>query len=101
LAAIDVKSAHYDPTLASNREPDKFIPVRKEDLLGALVKQGEFADTAECDLFRRFARTLRNICHFEYSETLDRLRDDYYYFSPEIAGSRQLTALKATLPTAT
>jgi Protein of unknown function (DUF3754) len=51
-----------------------------------LVKQGEFADTAECDLFRRFARTLRNICHFEYSETLDQLRDDYYYFSPEIAG---------------
>ena len=33
-----------------------------------------------------FARTLRTICHYEYSETLDRLRDDYYYFDPEIAG---------------
>ena len=65
---------------------DKFIPVRKEDLFSALIKQGDFADTAECELFRRFARTLRTICHYEYSETLDQLRDDYYYFSPELAG---------------
>jgi hypothetical protein len=65
---------------------DRFIPVRKEDLFSALIKQGGFADTAESELFRRFARTLRSICHYEYSETLDRLRDDYYYFSPEVAG---------------
>lgn len=65
---------------------DKFIPVRKEDLLGTLVAQGAFADRAECELFRRFARTFRTICHYVYSETLDRLRDDYYYFSPEVAG---------------
>jgi hypothetical protein len=64
---------------------DKFIPVRKEDLLAALVKQGDFENTKECELFRRLARTLRSICHYEYSETLDRLRDDYYYFSPEVA----------------
>jgi len=51
-----------------------------------LIKQGDFSDTAECELFRRFARTLRTICHYEYSETFDRLRDDYYYFSPEVAG---------------
>jgi hypothetical protein len=44
------------------------------------------ADPAERELFRRFARTLRTICHYEYSETLDRLRDDYYYFNPEVAG---------------
>jgi Protein of unknown function (DUF3754) len=65
---------------------DKFIPVRKEDLLSTLVEQGAFADSAECELFWRFARTFRTICHFVYSETLDRLRDDYYYFSPEVAG---------------
>src|SRR5262249_6111322 len=61
-------------------------PVRKEDILSTLVEQGAFADRDECELFRRFARTFRTICHYEYSETLDRLRDDYYYFSPEIAG---------------
>jgi hypothetical protein len=64
---------------------DQFIPIRKEDLLAALVKQGAFETTEECELFRRLARTLRSICHYEYSETLDRLRDDYYYFSPEVA----------------
>jgi Protein of unknown function (DUF3754) len=65
---------------------DQFIPVRKEDLLSALVKDGDLADSAERELFWRFARTLRTICHYEYSGTLDRLRDDYYYFSPELAG---------------
>jgi len=72
--------------LAKGEGRGKFIPVRKEDLFSALIKQDDFSDTAECELFRRFARTLRNICHYEYSETLDRLREDYYYFSPEIAG---------------
>ena len=73
------------PTASGAR--DKFIPVRKEDILSVLIKQGEFADGAETEMFRRFARTLRTICHYEYSETLDRLRDDYYYFNPEAAGS--------------
>jgi len=83
-----VEFGRYDETLTTSgeRARDKFIPVRKEELLGALVKQGDFADTAERELFRRLARTLRTICHYEYSETLDRLRDDYYYFSPEVAG---------------
>lgn len=72
--------------LGASGERNKFIPVRKEDLLATLIKQGAFADTAECELFWRFARTLRSICHYEYSETLDRLRDDYYYFDPEVAG---------------
>jgi|SRR5579862_177998 len=72
--------------LAESDGRDKFIPVRKEDLLSALIKQGDLADTAERELFWRFARTLRAICHYEYSETLDRLRDDYYHFNPEVAG---------------
>src|SRR6476469_2678415 len=85
---MDVEFERNDRAFTSSREwaRDKFITVRKEDLFGALVKQGAFADTAERELFRRLARTLRTICHYEYSETLDRLRDDYYYFSPEVAG---------------
>jgi hypothetical protein len=71
---------------AAHETGDKFIPVRKEDILGTLVKQGAFADADECALFWRFARTFRTICHYRYSATLDRLRDDYYYFSPDVAG---------------
>jgi Protein of unknown function (DUF3754) len=70
----------------ANERSDKFIPVRKEDLLSTFVEQGAFANADECALFWRFARTFRTICHYQYSETLDRLRDDYYYFSPEVAG---------------
>ena len=77
--------AEFSPLTESDGR-DKFIPVRKEELFSALIKQGDLADTAERELFWRFARTLRTICHYEYSETLDRLRDDYYYFSPEVAG---------------
>jgi hypothetical protein len=72
--------------LAESQRHDQFIPVRKEDLFSALIKQRDLADPTERELFRPFARTLRTICHYEYSETLDRLRDDYYYFSPEVAG---------------
>jgi hypothetical protein len=69
--------------LAESHRHDQFIPVRKEDLFSALIKQGELADSGERKLFWR---TLRTICHYEYSDLLDRLRDDYYYFSPEVAG---------------
>ena len=72
--------------LAEGERRDQFIPVRKEDLFSTLIKQGDLADPVERELFWRFARTLRTICHYEYSETLDRLRDDYYYFNPEVAG---------------
>ena len=72
--------------LAKSDRHDQFIPVRKEDLFSALIKQGDLADPTERELFWRFARTLRTICHYEYSEVLDRLRDDYYYFSPDVAG---------------
>src|SRR5437588_4376843 len=81
--------------LAESTRPDQFIPVRKEDLFSAVIKQGDLADPGERELFWRFARTLRTICHYEYSETLDRLRDDYYYFSPEIAGHAAVDRVKS------
>jgi hypothetical protein len=81
--------------LAVSPSRDQFIPVRKEDLLSALIKQGDLADPAERELFWRFARTLRTICHYEYSETLDRLRDDYYYFNPEVAGHAAVDLAKS------
>ena len=81
--------------LAASEGRDKFIPVCKEDLFSALIRQGDFADSAECELFRRFARTLRSICHYEYSETLDRLRNNYYYFSPEVASLAALDRAKS------
>ena len=49
--------------LATSDRRDQFIPVRKEDLFSALIKQGDLADPAERELFWRFARTLREQEH--------------------------------------
>jgi hypothetical protein len=89
---LDTITGISQPAASEGR--DKFIPVRKEDLFSALIRQDDFADSADCELFWRFARTLRTICHYEYSETLDRLRDDYYYFNPEVASLAAIDCAK-------
>jgi Protein of unknown function (DUF3754) len=65
-------------------ERDQFIPVRKTDLLDALVEHGPFGSTAERESFRQVCRVLAAIYHYEYFEQLERLRHDYYYFNPEL-----------------
>jgi hypothetical protein len=64
---------------------DQFIPVRKSDLLSALVERGAFASDEDREKFRRLCDMLAAIYHFDYFKVLERLRNDYYYFSPEVA----------------
>jgi hypothetical protein len=63
---------------------DHFIAVRKTDILDALIEHGQIADAAQRDGFRRVCRLLAAIYHYEYFAQLERLRDDYFYFNPEI-----------------
>jgi hypothetical protein len=64
---------------------DQFIPVRKSDILSALVERGDCKSDENREKFRRLCDMLAAICHYEYFQTLERLRNDYYYFSPEVA----------------
>jgi hypothetical protein len=64
---------------------DQFIPVRKSDVLSALVEEGACKSDEEREKFHRLCDMLAAIYHYEYFQTLERLRNDYYYFSPEIA----------------
>lgn len=64
---------------------DQFIPVRKDDIVEALIAQGAFSTEEERDDFRRLCLKLAAIYHCEYLVPLERLRNDYYYFNPEIA----------------
>ena len=64
---------------------DQFIPVRKSDILSALVEQGDCKSDEEREKFRRLCDMLAAIYHYDYFQTLERLRNDYYYFSPEVA----------------
>jgi hypothetical protein len=62
---------------------ERFIPVRKTDILGALIDHGRLA-AGEADKFRLFARLLGAIYHYEYLDRLETLRNDYYYFNPDL-----------------
>jgi hypothetical protein len=68
--------------LAANR--DRFIPVRKADLLDALVEHGPLGSETERAQFRQICRVLAAIYHYEYFGRLERLRHDYFYFDPEL-----------------
>jgi Protein of unknown function (DUF3754) len=70
---------------AAHDAADQFIPVRKSDILSALCEQGEFASDEEREKFRQLCQMLTSIYHYEYFDLLERLRHDYYYFSPEVA----------------
>jgi hypothetical protein len=62
---------------------DQFIPVRKTDILHALIDHGRLRD-GEADKFRLLARLLGAIYHYEYFDRLETLRNDYYYFNPDL-----------------
>jgi uncharacterized protein DUF3754 len=93
-----VSEASIEATAPEPRE--KFIPLRKSDLVAGLVAHaglgsGLGADR-EADL-RRLARMLAAIFHVGYFEELDRLREAYFYFDPEAspAGRRPAKDLEA------
>lgn len=70
---------------AANDGLDQFIAVSKSDILSALLGQGAYASDADREKFRRLCEMLAAIYHYDSFKTLERLCDDYYYFSPEIA----------------
>ena len=64
---------------------DRYIPVRKDDILSALTQQRASADSPGSEKFRRLCEMIAAIYHYENFATLERLRGDYYYFNPQVA----------------
>jgi len=62
---------------------DRVIRLRKADLIGGLVAEGGL-DAAGQAGFRQLARRLGAVFHYQYFEELDRLREVYFHFDPEI-----------------
>jgi hypothetical protein len=62
---------------------DRFIPLRKSDLIDGLVAAGHL-DEGEQARFRQFARQLGAVFHYQYFEQLDQLREAYFHFDPEV-----------------
>ena len=63
---------------------DQFIPARKRDIVEALCAQDELAGDEARRQFRQLTHLLGSIFHYEYFDQLERLRDDYYFFNPEL-----------------
>ncbi len=77
-------SVSRDERAEPANERDQFIPVRKADILDALVEHGTFGSEDERDEFRQICRLLAAIYHYEYFDELERLRHAYFYFNPEL-----------------
>ena len=69
--------------IAARQPRDRVIPLRKSDIIDGLIAEGRL-DEADQARFRQLARMLGAILHYEYLEELDRLRETYFYFDPEI-----------------
>jgi len=65
-------------------ERDHFIPARKIDVLDAVIADGALANDADREKFRLLCKLLGAIYHYEYFDRLEKLRNDYFYFSPEL-----------------
>ena len=65
-------------------ERDHFIPARKIDVLDAVIAHGGLAGESDREKFRQLCKLLGAIYHYEYFDRLEKLRNDYFYFSPEI-----------------
>jgi len=63
----------------------QFIPLSRIDLRDALTAQGAFDSEEEREKFRELAAMLTSILHYEYTMPLERLREAYHYFSPDVA----------------
>jgi hypothetical protein len=62
---------------------DRFIPLRKSDIVTGLAANGGLDDDQQTSLWQ-FARMLGAIFHHRYFKELDRLREAYFYFDPEV-----------------
>jgi hypothetical protein len=72
---------------------DRFIPVRKEDILDALIDHGAILGEGRRQQFRELCRMLAAIFHYEYFTQLEKLRHAYFYFDPQLDEPPALSAV--------
>lgn len=68
--------------MADYADREHYIPLRKGDLIEWLCRDARLQAT-EREPFRQFCRLVSSIWHFEYLETLEKLKDGYATFDPD------------------
>jgi len=76
--------AEAGETAAEPRE--RFIPVRKGEIVAALLAEPKLAEPGAGSEFRQFCKLVGAIFHYQHSEELERLKDAYHHFNPHHAG---------------
>jgi hypothetical protein len=80
---VNEGAAEVGSEAAAPVQRDRFIPLRKSDIIDGLIAEGRL-DAAGQARLRQLARMLGAIFHYQYFEELDRLREVYFYFDPEL-----------------
>ncbi|MGL4555457.1 MAG: DUF3754 domain-containing protein, partial [Gemmataceae bacterium] len=68
--------------MAEYADREHYIPLRKTDLIELLAKDAKLSP-AEREPFRQLCRLVGAVWHFEYLETLERLKDGFAPFDPD------------------
>lgn len=71
---------------------DQFIPVRKSDIVEALLGEASLAGDAGREGFRQLGRLLGLVLHYEFFDELEKVKDAYFQFSPRVSGAREADA---------
>jgi Protein of unknown function (DUF3754) len=90
MTSEDAAAVHADAVHAEAVDDrENFIPIRKTDILDALIEHGQLTSEDEREKFRQVCRLLAAIYHYEYFDRLEKLRDAYFYFNPELDAARR------------
>lgn len=73
-------------------EVARYIPFRRRDIEEMLLAEGSLADEGARDEFRRLCRMVACVFHFEFHDVLERLKDAYYPFDPDVTRARAFSA---------
>jgi len=68
--------------MAEYEDREHYIPLRKSDLVALLCKDQKL-NPREHEPFQQFCRLVGAVWHFEYLETLEKLKDNYAPFDPD------------------
>jgi len=80
---VNGPATEFGNEAAAPVQRDRFIPLRKSDIIDGLIAEGRL-DAAGQARLRQLARMLGAIFHYQYFEELDRLREVYFHFDPEL-----------------
>lgn len=68
--------------MADITDREHYIPLRKSDLVAFLLKDAKL-NSNERQPFQQFCKLVSAVWHFEYLETLEKLKDGYAPFDPD------------------